>query len=72
SSGSRLTRWVARLLAERSTLNRGATSLLFDANITARSGDDRRQIDTGRLHPHSALIKLTGVFRGCLDEFTTL
>ena len=26
--------------------------LLFDAKITARSGDDRGQIDTGRLPPH--------------------
>ena len=43
---------------------------LFNAKITARSGDDRGLIDTGRLYPHSALINLTGVFQGCLDEFT--
>ena len=55
-------------MAERFTLNRRATSLLFDAKITARSGDDRGQVDTGRLHPHFALMNLNGVFQGCFDE----
>ena len=43
---------------------------LFGAKITARSGDDRGQIDTGRLPPHSSLIKLTSVFQDCFDEYT--
>ena len=30
--------------------------LLFDAKITVRSGDDRGQIDTGRLPPHKESI----------------
>ena len=42
--------------------------ILFDVKKTARSGDDRGQIDTGQLHPHSPLINLTGVFQGCSDE----
>ena len=44
--------------------------ILFDAKIKARSGDDRGQIDTGRLHQHSAPIDITGVLRGSFDEFT--
>ena len=53
SSWSRLTLWVDRLMAERSALNRRGTSLLFDAKITARSGDDRWQIGL-QTHPFPA------------------
>jgi len=44
--------------------------LLFDAKITARSGDDRGRIDISRLHPHCVFINLTCVFQRFFDEFT--
>jgi hypothetical protein len=64
------TRLVMLRTCDLNASGRPVRLLLFDVKIAARSGNDRRQIDTGRLYPHSVIIKLTNMFQGCLDECT--